>query len=144
MDKMIEKLGMGWLPDYPDFRDYTAEQDKVSSSLKLLGQKDSVKVMLEKAGVAKKTKVGAAKTAKVSLPRLCVWAPSAIVWGVSMEMIRPSLNIAEWPSCSVLWPICWTLAPSASMVCRLHMMCRLHMQYFGSRDEVKTMSPSGR
>lgn len=60
MDQMIEKLGMGWLPDYPDFRDYTAEQDKVASSLKLLGQKDSVKGMLAKVGVA--------KPAKVSLP----------------------------------------------------------------------------
>ncbi|MBI3391801.1 MAG: cysteine protease [Nitrospirae bacterium] len=62
MDKTIEgeKLGMGWLPDYPDFRDYTIEHDEVTPSLKLLGQKDSVKAML--------TKVGAAKAAKVSLP----------------------------------------------------------------------------
>lgn len=43
----IEKLGMGWLPDYPDFRDYTVEQD-------------SMKAMLTKAGVA--------VTLKVSLP----------------------------------------------------------------------------
>ena len=57
MDQIIEKLGMGWLPDYPDFRDYTAEQDEVASSLKLLGQKDSVKGMLAKVGVAKPTKV---------------------------------------------------------------------------------------
>jgi len=42
-----EKLGMGWLPDYPDFRDYTVEQD-------------SMKAMLTKAGVA--------VTLKVSLP----------------------------------------------------------------------------
>jgi len=68
MDKMIEKLGMGWLPDYPDFRDYTAEHDKVSSSLKLLGQKDSVKAMLAKVGVAKRAKVGGAKRTKASLP----------------------------------------------------------------------------
>lgn len=50
---MIEKLGMGWLPDYPDFRDYTIEQTEVAPTLKLLGQKDSVKAMLTKAGVAK-------------------------------------------------------------------------------------------
>ena len=68
MDKMIENLGMGWLPDYPDFRDYTAEQDKVSSSLKLLGQKDSVKAMLVKVGVAKRAKAGGANRAKASLP----------------------------------------------------------------------------
>jgi C1A family cysteine protease len=68
MEQFLEKMGMGWLPDYPDFRDYTAEQDKVSSSLKALGQTDSVKVMLEKAGVAKKARRGSARTAKASLP----------------------------------------------------------------------------
>ena len=68
MAQEIENTGMGWLPDYPDFRDYTAEQDNVSSNLKALGQKDSVKVMLEKVGVAKKNKVGSAKPAKVSQP----------------------------------------------------------------------------
>jgi len=40
----IEKLGMGWLPDYPDFRDYTVEQD-------------SMKAMLTKARVAVRRKV---------------------------------------------------------------------------------------
>lgn len=44
MSEVIGKLGMGWLPDYPDFRDYTVEQD-------------SVKAMLTKAGVAKPVKV---------------------------------------------------------------------------------------
>lgn len=47
------KTGMGWLPDYPDFRDYTAEQSKVSTNLKNLGQENSIKSMLTKAGVAK-------------------------------------------------------------------------------------------
>lgn len=42
---MIEKLGMGWLPDYPDFRDNTTESDGVSPKLKQLGQKDSVKAI---------------------------------------------------------------------------------------------------
>jgi C1A family cysteine protease len=60
MEEMMEKLGMGWLPDLPDFRDYTAEQDEVSEKLKKLGQKDSIKAMLKKVGVA--------KTAKPSLP----------------------------------------------------------------------------
>jgi len=40
----IEKLGMGWLPDYPDFRDYTVEQV-------------SMKAMLTKAGAAVRRKV---------------------------------------------------------------------------------------
>lgn len=60
MGEMIEKFGMGWLPDYPDFRDYSIEYDEVTPKLKLLGQTDSVKVML--------TKVGVAEPKKVSLP----------------------------------------------------------------------------
>jgi C1A family cysteine protease len=60
MSETEEKLGMGWLPDLPDFRDYTAEQDEVSERLKRLGQKDSIKAMLKKVGVA--------KAAKASLP----------------------------------------------------------------------------
>jgi C1A family cysteine protease len=53
MDELKEKLGMGWLPDYPDIRDYTPELDEVSSGLKLLGQEDSIKAMLTKLGVTK-------------------------------------------------------------------------------------------
>jgi C1A family cysteine protease len=52
MDQTVEKRAMGWLPDYPDFRDYTAEENKVSTSLKRLGQKQSIKAMLSKIGVA--------------------------------------------------------------------------------------------
>jgi len=43
--------GMGWLPDYPDFRDATVNKDEISQKLKALGQKDSVKAMLKKVGV---------------------------------------------------------------------------------------------
>jgi C1A family cysteine protease len=50
--------GMGWLPDYPDFRDYSVESDKVAPRLKLLGQKDSVKAMLKKVKVAGPSAVG--------------------------------------------------------------------------------------
>ena len=53
MAETVKKLGMGWLPDYPDFRDYTAERDEVSDRLKRLGQTDSVKAMLRKVGVSK-------------------------------------------------------------------------------------------
>jgi len=45
MIEMFGKLGMGWLPDYPDFRDYTVEND-------------SVKAMLAKVGVEKPLKAG--------------------------------------------------------------------------------------
>jgi C1A family cysteine protease len=51
---------MGWLPDYPDFRDYRADHEEVAFRLKLLGQEDSVKAML--------TKVGVVEPEKVSLP----------------------------------------------------------------------------
>jgi C1A family cysteine protease len=53
MDEMIEKWGMGWLPDYPDFRDHTVEHAEVPTKLKSLGQRDSVKAMLEAVGVTK-------------------------------------------------------------------------------------------
>lgn len=56
MGEIIERLGMGWLPDYPDFRDYSVEQDEVAPQLKLLGQKDSLKTMLKKVGVAEPAK----------------------------------------------------------------------------------------
>ena len=62
MSEVSEKLGMGWLPDYPDFRDHTVEHNEVPPRLKSLGQ-NSVKTMLTKVGVAKSTKSG-----KVNLP----------------------------------------------------------------------------
>ncbi len=57
MSEVVEKLGMGWLPDYPDFRDYSVERDEVSPKLRQFGQKDSVKTMLTKVGVEKPPKV---------------------------------------------------------------------------------------
>ena len=42
---------LGWLPDYPDFRDLTVEHNVVSVRLKGLGQNDSIKKMLGKTGV---------------------------------------------------------------------------------------------
>jgi len=59
-------LSMGWLPDYPDFRDLTVEHDNVSTRLQGLGQ-DSVKNMLSKAGVQKSAKAALPKS--VSLVR---------------------------------------------------------------------------
>jgi C1A family cysteine protease len=48
MDEKDQILGMGWLPDYPDFRDFTVETNEVSLKLKSLGQKESVKKMLSR------------------------------------------------------------------------------------------------
>lgn len=50
------KFSLGWLPDYPDFRDLTVENDDISVRLKGLGQKDSIKEMLSKAGANSATK----------------------------------------------------------------------------------------
>lgn len=46
-----QKISFGWLPDYPSIYDYTIEKAEVSNTLKALGQKDSIKTMLEKVGV---------------------------------------------------------------------------------------------
>jgi C1A family cysteine protease len=57
MSEMIERTGLGWLPDYPDFRDYTEDEK-------------SVKPMLSKVGVT--------KTLKAALPTsvdLRPWCP---------------------------------------------------------------------
>jgi len=47
---------MGWRPDYPDFRDYTAEHDVITPRQKALGQKDSLKAMFAKMGLGKPTR----------------------------------------------------------------------------------------
>lgn len=64
------ELRMGWLPDYPEFRDYTVDKKEVSTRLIRLGQKDSIKAML--------TKVGVAEPEKLSIPTsidLRRWCP---------------------------------------------------------------------
>lgn len=48
-----ENHAMGWLPDYPDFRDFTPEQDAVPNRLKALGQTRSIRAMLGQAGLSK-------------------------------------------------------------------------------------------
>lgn len=54
---MSEHFKMGWMPDYPDFRDHTVTHDAVPPRLKNFGQKDSIAKMLTKAGVGKKASV---------------------------------------------------------------------------------------
>lgn len=64
------RLTTGWLPDFPDFRDLTVEQENVSTRLKGLGQTDSIKEMLSKAG--------ASVAAKATIPKsvsLLSWFP---------------------------------------------------------------------
>lgn len=49
-------MGMGWLRDYPSFKDYSVTHDEVSPRLKRFGQNDSVKTMLRKVGAAESAK----------------------------------------------------------------------------------------
>ena len=60
--------GMGWLRDYPDFRDYTVNHDDVAPRLKRLGQR-SVKADLNQVGVLK-TPAPTLKAA-IDLRKLC-------------------------------------------------------------------------
>lgn len=46
MNEMIEKLGMGWLPDYPDFRDYTVEHKEIEPMIETIGVAEPVKVSI--------------------------------------------------------------------------------------------------
>jgi hypothetical protein len=69
--KMSEQFRMGWLPDYPDFRDCTVDHASVLPRPKELGQKDSITAMLAKAGVAKTAKAGLPVTAD-----LRPWCPA--------------------------------------------------------------------
>jgi C1A family cysteine protease len=57
MSETNKQFGMGWLRDHPDFRDYTVETDEVALKYRQLGQRDSVKAMLAKVGVAEPTKL---------------------------------------------------------------------------------------
>jgi C1A family cysteine protease len=49
MSEMIEKLGMGWLPDYPDFRDYTLEHKNIKPMAKKIGLGKPLKTGIPKA-----------------------------------------------------------------------------------------------
>ena len=51
MNEMHKVIGLGWLPDYPDYRDYTMDKDTVPQRLQSLGQKP-INTMLSDVGVA--------------------------------------------------------------------------------------------
>ncbi len=57
MSDQIDLVKMGWLPDYPDVRDYSIDYDSIEPKLKKLGQKDSVKDMLVKVGIKENKKL---------------------------------------------------------------------------------------
>jgi len=62
MNGPARRRAMGWLPDYPDFRDYSADHDRVSPVLKSLGQTKSIKSMLLKTGVSCRGNTGLPKS----------------------------------------------------------------------------------
>ncbi|CBE67953.1 MAG: cysteine protease [Candidatus Methylomirabilis oxygeniifera] len=68
MAETNERRGMGWLPDYPSFRDHTVDLDELPQRLKDVGQRESVKAMLKKVGVAAPLK---APPASVDLRAWC-------------------------------------------------------------------------
>lgn len=51
------RLGMGWVPDYPDFRDYDINKDEIPPPQKIKGQRETIKGMLRKLGVSKKSEI---------------------------------------------------------------------------------------
>lgn len=51
MAEMFEGQGMGWLPDYPDFRDHTKTHVEAPTRRKLAGDKQPIKDMLGELGV---------------------------------------------------------------------------------------------
>ena len=69
MDVTSTKPGMGWVPDYPDFRDYDINKDEIYPSQKNKGQKQTIKDMLSKLGIARSAKVAA--TGQVDLRQWC-------------------------------------------------------------------------
>ena len=57
MSEKVHHYAMGWVPDYPDFRDYSVETDQVALSLQQVGQKASIKDMLSEVGVLEPAKM---------------------------------------------------------------------------------------
>lgn len=62
--------GMGWLPNYPDARDYTMDHDQLSPKMQALGQQDTIKTMLHKVGLGQFSKPKAVPV-KVDLRPWC-------------------------------------------------------------------------
>jgi hypothetical protein len=61
MNQTVEGWGMGWLPDYPDFRDHTSERGEPPP-----GQEEAVPDLLEKVG-ARERKAAASVPSVVDL-----------------------------------------------------------------------------
>ncbi|WP_026899125.1 C1 family peptidase [Daejeonella oryzae] len=64
------EYSMGWMKDYPDFRDYAISTDQVSEKLKVKGQKDSIKDMLNSVGI-KSSRKKETTPSKIDLRQWC-------------------------------------------------------------------------
>ncbi len=49
MNDFITKTGMGWLPDYPDHRDYTMDHKEIKSMVKKIGVTEPLKMSIPNA-----------------------------------------------------------------------------------------------
>ncbi len=58
MDGQYENRGLGWLPDYPDYRDFGIDHDDIPKKKEILGQSLSVKASLDKLGGMEPPKAG--------------------------------------------------------------------------------------
>lgn len=70
MKRQVKNLG--WIKDYPDFRDFSPKTDRVSTTVKALGKQDTVEEMLTTAQTkAARTKSAKSTPKKVSLREYC-------------------------------------------------------------------------
>ena len=51
MSEKFIPLAMGWLPDYPDHRDFSFDSPDLSRAARSVGEKDSIREMIKKIGV---------------------------------------------------------------------------------------------
>lgn len=70
MDDRLTTRRMGWIPDWPDFRDFTAASEEVPERVRRAGRGDSVRAMLRKAGIGR-----VRKTALPAATDLRPWCP---------------------------------------------------------------------
>jgi len=68
----------GWLPDYPDFRDYSVNKNELSEKSMRAGVKETVAAMAKKSGILSKTASGTSKKKQAEIPvniDLRKWCP---------------------------------------------------------------------
>ena len=69
MPETKKYFGMGWVRDYPDFRDYSPERDAITDARKKMGEKMTIQKMLKQAGLNEKKQ--ATEKDKIDLCHWC-------------------------------------------------------------------------